>query len=137
MLVYKMNGKLEQDRHVFGESDYLNADDYKAGEKVTVRCTDFLGRRSYTEQRTGDEKRAGYYRVEDERKLPKEFRLGIENERALKAKFGLRGYEELVGKDVTLQVKAYPFGANGFVIVNVALPQQGSPAKKSISQFMG
>jgi hypothetical protein len=105
------------DGHRFGESDYLNADDFAVGATVKVPCMAWIGRREY-QTRDNKVKKAGFYTVED-RGAQKEFRLGIKNEKALALKFKLKGYEDLVNKVIVLYVEKYPMGHNGFVITGV------------------
>ncbi len=106
-----------QDTHRFGESDYLSADDFAVDATVKVPVKSFVGRKEFI-ARDGTPRKAGFYNVDD-RGAIKDFRLGIKNEKLLAAKFKLKGYEELVGKTLALQVKKYPLGHNGFVIIDV------------------
>lgn len=112
-----MNTTLDQqDNHRFGESDYYDANDWAVGATPTVKCLSFIGRREYT-TRDGSVKKSAYYSVDD-RGMPKDFRLGIKNERILAKKFKFTGYQELVGKEIKTEVVKYPLG-NGFVITGV------------------
>src|SRR5690348_5345694 len=67
------NEKIENDGHRFGESDYLNADDFAVGAVVKVPCVSWIGRKEY-QTRDSKTKKAGFYQVED-RGAKKEFRL--------------------------------------------------------------
>ena len=105
------------DTHRFGESDYITADPFEENETIKVKVLDFLGRREYVARDT-TKKRAAYYKVDD-KGAAKEWRLGIKNEITLKKKFGVKSYEDLKGKWVTLVCKHYNLG-NGFVITDVS-----------------
>lgn len=109
---------MENEEHKFGIGDYLSADDYKVDEIITIKVVDFLGRQKYT-ARDNKEKMAGMYKIE----LPsmgvrQEFRLGIKNEKLVAKKYGIKSYEELVGRQLSLKVKSFQI-ANGFVVVGV------------------
>lgn len=106
-----------EDNHIFGESDYLNGNDYAVGNRVTAKVVDFLGRLEYV-NRNGDKERAGYYKITNEKGNIKEFRLGQKNETILSKKFGFKSYSELIGATLVLSVKKYNLG-NGFVIEEV------------------
>ena len=105
------------DNHIFGEPSYLSAELYQDGETITVKVVEFIGRVPYV-ARDGTNKRAGVYQVVDKIGT-KEFRLGIKNEILLKHKYGLAKYEDLKGRNIQLQVKAYNLG-KGFVLVGVS-----------------
>ena len=104
------------DTHRFGESDYLNANDYEVGARVKVKVVDFLGRQDY-DAYGGEKDRTGFYKVDD-RGAHKEFRFSQTNETLAAKKFGIKSYADLVGKYLTLSVKHYQQG-NGFVLEDI------------------
>ncbi len=115
-----------EDSHIFGESDYLSADEYATGTPISIKVTDFLGRLPYMNH-NGDKERAGYFKVLNQKGSTKEFRLGVKNEIVLKSKFNVLNYIELVGATLILQVKKYNLG-NGFVVVD--LKREAATAKQ-------
>lgn len=108
---------MEQDTHIFGESDYLDANEYSISATVNVKPLSFLGRLEYI-NKAGDTERSGYYMVKTDKGTQKKFRLGINNEKILKNKFKCAGYGDIIGKVLILQVKKYNLG-NGFIVADL------------------
>jgi hypothetical protein len=116
-----------EDNHKFGYSDSMNANDYKVGTFVKVRCISFLGRRDY--QAYGGEKdRTGFYNVLDQG-TTKELRFSQTNETIAKNQFAITEYKALEGKWLVFQVKKYIYG-NGFVLTGVQVQETEDMAQK-------
>ncbi len=119
-----------EDEHEFGEKDYIDADDYKEGDQITIQLLQYLGRREYN-TRNNEIRKAAYYKASLNGKI-KEWRLGIKNEYILKQKFGYSSYEDLVGSTLTLQAKAFRgTGHNGFVVVDAVKGQPQPPTQQA------
>jgi len=108
-----------EDIHIFGEKDYLDADAFKEGDTLQVDVLEYIGRHTY-KARDDKERWAAYYLVRTQEGKKKEFRLGITNEVFLKKNAGLNDYPDLIGKSLTLQVKHFGLGHNGFLITAVS-----------------
>ncbi|MDE1834971.1 MAG: hypothetical protein KGH64_06580 [Candidatus Micrarchaeota archaeon] len=104
-------------QHTFGESDKLDAQSFIAGTRVTVKVSKFLGRFPFKEEH-GRQVEDAFYEVDD-KGIIREYRLGFKAEQTLKIKYHMTRYEDLVGKEITLDVKRYKLGFNGFVLVDV------------------
>jgi len=102
-----------EDIHIFGEKDYLDADELNVGATLKVKVLEYAGRRTYSDRW------ASYYIVQREDGKKKFFRLSITNEQLLAKQFGMKDYADLVGKTLTLTVKHFKLGHNGFVITAV------------------
>jgi len=102
-----------EDIHVFGEKDYLDADELNVGATLKVKVLEYAGRRTYSDRW------ASYYVVQREDGKKKFFRLSITNEQLLAKQFGMKDYADLVGKVLTLTVKHFKLGHNGFIITAV------------------
>ena len=102
-----------EDIHVFGEKDYLDADELNVGATLKVKVLEYAGRRTYSDRW------ASYYIVQREDGKKKFFRLSITNEQLLVRQFGMKEYADLVGKVLTLTVKHFKLGHNGFIITAV------------------
>jgi len=102
-----------EDIHVFGEKDYLDADELNVGATLKVKVLEYVGRRAYADRW------APYYIVQREDGKKKFFRLSITNEQLLAKQFGMKDYVDLVGKVLTLTVKHFKLGHNGFIITAV------------------
>jgi len=102
-----------EDIHVFGEKDYLDADELDVGATLKVKVLEYIGRRTYADRW------APYYIVQREDGKKKFFRLSITNEQLLAKQFGMKDYADLVGKTLTLTVKHFKLGHNGFIITAV------------------
>jgi len=117
-----------EDIHTFGEKDYLDADELGVGSTIKVTVLEYAGRRAYADRW------AAYYVVQTENSKRKFFRLSISNEQVLAKFFGMKSYEALIGKTLTLTVKHFKLGHNGFVITQVndaAAPMSQSVQQKS------
>jgi len=102
-----------EDIHVFGEKDYLDADELNIGATLKVKVLEYVGRRTYADRW------APYYIVQREDGKKKFFRLSITNEQLLAKQYGMKDYADLVGKVLTLTVKHFKLGHNGFIITAV------------------
>lgn len=101
------------DSHTWGQSDYLDAQEYNSDETVKVLVKEFLGRIPY-QARAGEQRKAYYYKVSTNGVL-KQFRLGLKNEQVAAGSFRVSSPEALVGKYLTLRCKKFPL-ANGWVL---------------------
>ena len=124
-----------EDNHIFGESDYLNGNDYAVGAVVQVKVVSFMGRLEFV-NRDGETERAGYYKVKNPEGSIKEFRLGVANEKILKNQFKCGSYLGLIGKTLFLIVKKYQFG-NGFVVSDLKLDSLSSQTRSHLIHTHG
>lgn len=114
-----METQKQVDLHKFGVGDYCSADDYAENEIVKAKVLTFLGRQQYI-ARDGTPKSAGMYKVEAQGiGVPQQFRLGIKNEKLAAKRYGMKNYEDLVGKLLTLKVKKFQLG-QGFVLMDIS-----------------
>ena len=108
-----------EDIHIFGEKDYLDADELGIGTTLKVKVLEYVGRRTYADRW------AAYYVVQKEDGTKKLFRLSITNEQIL-ARNGVKSYADLVGKVLTLTVRHFSLGHNGFIITSVGNAEQAT-----------
>jgi len=108
-----------EDIHIFGEKDYLIADEMSVGATLKVIVLEYTGRHVYADRL------APYYIVQKEDGTKKLFRLSITNEQLL-ARNGIKSYADLVGKVLMLTVRHFSLGHNGFVITSVGNAEQAT-----------
>ena len=107
-----------EDIHIFGEKDYLIADEMSVGATLKVIVLEYTGRHVYADRL------APYYIVQREDGKKKFFRLSVSNEQLLAKQYGMKDYVDLVGKVLTLMVKHFKLGHNGFIITSVGNAEQ-------------
>jgi len=121
-------GDRMEDIHTFGEKDYLDADEMSVGATLKVTVLEYAGRRAYADRW------AAYYVVQTEDSKRKFFRLSITNEQLLARQYSMKSYQDLIGKVLTLTVKHFKLGHNGFVITQVSNASQTTQTQPQAPQ---
>jgi hypothetical protein len=95
-------------RHIFGQSDFIDASEYIKGTKIEINLAQFLRTKEYESDSGVTTK--GIYMAKQSDGTLKEYRMGLKVEKALRKKYAVTSYEAAVGKTLVLEAKKYNVG---------------------------